>query len=152
MTEARGAVPNQLTAVDFSSVLHRLPPTSPNQLRPFLRPAAEAREEGGLQEGSHLPAVIKAVQPHVLFGLSGKHHLFHLSPTPNPGPDDRSAGSRTQPATALPAAGSRGTGGGGAAGGGAPGSGDQGSAATRAVWAVGQAPPVPSLSHPQPRA
>ncbi|CAI7803332.1 unnamed protein product, partial [Closterium sp. NIES-53] len=78
MTEARGAVPNQL--------------------RPFLRPAAEAREEGGLQEGAHLAAVIKActaqqafeaVGPNVLF-LSGVSYpsvhshnlLFHVSLLP----------------------------------------------------------------------
>ncbi|CAI5982245.1 unnamed protein product [Closterium sp. NIES-65] len=106
MTEARGAVPNQLRpflrpaaeaweegglqeGAHLAAVIKAVQPhvlfglsgkhhlgAVPNQLRPFLRPEAEAREEGGLQEGAHLAAVIKAVQPHVLFGLSGKHHLF----------------------------------------------------------------------------
>ncbi|CAI5515740.1 unnamed protein product, partial [Closterium sp. Naga37s-1] len=94
MTEARGAVPNLLRPFlrpaaegggggrggcrrgRWSGLMTEARGAVSNQLRPFLRPAAEAREEGGLQEGAHLAAVIKAVQPHVLFGLSGKHHLF----------------------------------------------------------------------------
>ncbi|GJP43551.1 hypothetical protein CLOM_g2999 [Closterium sp. NIES-68] len=62
--------------VDNKGLMTEARSAAPNLLRGFLRPAAEARGEGALQEGAPLAQVVKAVKPDVLFGLSGKHHLF----------------------------------------------------------------------------